>query len=153
MKKGFTLIELTIVILIIGILASIAIIKFIDISINAKDSSDDSVIAALKTAINTKHLENIVTGNDSWNNYWPGGNPFDLLSQAPLYTEDVNKAISNPGQYWYCENLWGEWHLFCPHRSGPPLKGRMYIYYGSDLSEPTHPQGEFRLDTDNSYPH
>jgi MSHA pilin protein MshA len=48
-QVGFTLIELIIVIVILGILAVVAAPRFIDISSDAHKASQDTLIAALKT--------------------------------------------------------------------------------------------------------
>lgn len=51
LKKGFTLMELVIVIVIIGILASVAIPKFYDMSADAKAASCKSSLATVRSAI------------------------------------------------------------------------------------------------------
>ena len=50
-RKGFTLIELILVIAILGILAVSALPKFLNLSQNAEDASKDGVIGALRSGI------------------------------------------------------------------------------------------------------
>lgn len=50
MQQGFTLVELVIVIIILGILAAVAVPKFIDLSSDAKTAATNSVAASLAAA-------------------------------------------------------------------------------------------------------
>lgn len=48
-QKGFTLIELVVVIVILGILAAIAVPKFVDLSNEATDASKKAMVGAVKS--------------------------------------------------------------------------------------------------------
>lgn len=50
-KKGFSLIELVIVIVIVGLMAAIALPRFLDVSLEAKKASINGVASAYATAI------------------------------------------------------------------------------------------------------
>jgi len=67
MKKAFTLIELIFVIVIIGLLASVAIPKFSNLTKHAKNSAFKSVVTSVQNAIENVHSQWIVNDNFSWN--------------------------------------------------------------------------------------
>ena len=88
-RNGFTLIELIIVMVILGIMAAVAVPRYLDSIANAEKSAEDAVISAirggLKQYANNSLLEN---GRASWPT-----NPFDALSEKPAgYTEDGDRA-------------------------------------------------------------
>lgn len=142
-KSGFTLIELVIVILILGILAAAAIPKFVDLSQKAKVASDEAVIGGLKSAINIQYAQNALNGiKPDGIHYWPIDNPFTLLAQGP---PNRNWTTSTPdGVTWQLTPMGGAWYLMCPHYSGDrycngATKGRFYIYqYGDTSYEDSH---------------
>ena len=65
-EKGFTLIELIIVIVILGIIAGIAVPKFIDLAGSAKTAAARGVGGALSSTIASKHA-NYLLENTSYN--------------------------------------------------------------------------------------
>ena len=62
MKKGFTLIELVMVIVILGILAATALPRFIDLSSKAKIAAAKGSIGTVRAAIAIKYAENAANG-------------------------------------------------------------------------------------------
>ncbi len=65
MKKGFTLIELVMVILIISILAAIAIPKFIDLRNNAYQAACDGNVATIRSALAAYYAKTAVTAGST----------------------------------------------------------------------------------------
>ena len=65
-NKGFTLIELVIVIVILGILAAFAIPKFIDMSVKAEDATCKANLAHLRSGIAINRANSIVQKSPSW---------------------------------------------------------------------------------------
>ena len=79
MKKSFTLIELIFVIVIIGLLASVAVPKFMQTKASASSSAAKSVVSSVRTAIETKHGEWMINDDlGSSDGYTPQGYPKKL---------------------------------------------------------------------------
>lgn len=59
-QKGFTLIELVLVITILGILAVTALPNFLDVSQNAQDASRMGIVGSVREGINLQKAQNLV---------------------------------------------------------------------------------------------
>ncbi len=64
-QQGFTLIELVVVIVILGILAVTAAPKFIDLQGDARGATLEGVKAAVETATAGVHAKSLIAGNDT----------------------------------------------------------------------------------------
>lgn len=63
-RNGFTLIELVVVIVILGILAAIAAPKFMDLQTDARISAINGLSGAIKSAVNMSYAKSIIKGTD-----------------------------------------------------------------------------------------
>jgi len=66
MKKSFTLIEIIFVIIIIGLLASVAIPKFVNLTNNAKNASIKTVVNSVIDSIENLHAKWLVNEDFVW---------------------------------------------------------------------------------------
>ena len=84
-QNGFTLIELIMVMIILGVLAAVAIPRYLDTIENAEQASEDAVISNIRGALENHAIHKLL---DSGRRIWPD-NPFDALSEQPqTYTQD-----------------------------------------------------------------
>jgi len=90
-KKGFTLIELMIVVAIIGILAAIAIPNFLKFQAKSKQSEAKTNLKAIFTAETSYFGEENTFGNLSVVNYIPVGTPSKMI-----YAFSVNGGEAPP---------------------------------------------------------
>lgn len=66
-SRGFTLIELVIIIVVLGILAAVAIPKYQDLSGQAKEAQARSAVAAMRSAVTIFYANSaITTGTATW---------------------------------------------------------------------------------------
>lgn len=68
-SKGFTLIELVVVIVILGILAATAAPKFMDLQKDARISSIRGMEGAIKSAVNVVYSKSVIQGTDKKDGY------------------------------------------------------------------------------------
>lgn len=62
MKRGFTLIELIMVIVVLGVLAAVAVPKYLDIQTKANEAAEKGVVGGVRAGISTLYAYNKVNG-------------------------------------------------------------------------------------------
>ena len=89
MQKAFTLIELIFVIVIIGLLAVVAVPKFINLTAHAKTASIKSVVSSVQDSIENIHAKWLVNEDFVWDADGDGQN--DLNANGYPKTLDEGK--------------------------------------------------------------
>ena len=88
-RNGFTLIELIIVMVILGIMAAVAVPRYLDSISNAEKSAEDAVINSIRAGLKQYANNKLYTEGRA---IWPN-NPFDTLSEKPVgFTADSSDA-------------------------------------------------------------
>ena len=94
-RNGFTLIELIIVMVILGIMAAVAVPRYLDSISNAEESAENAVISSIRAGLKAAANDSLYTNGRA---SWPT-NPFDALAEKPAGYSLISAMASEDGQW------------------------------------------------------
>ena len=150
-RHGFTLIELLSVIVVIGILSTVAIPKFLELRVEAEKAAVETMLGSLESAMSIYASRQYMNGSSITVH-----NPFDDFSNIPENYYGVNDPVTpanTPDRTWSYRTS-GNWIMYNPKVSisgGWLNQGERFIIYKVEVvTEGTDTVG-IRLNTTAAY--
>jgi general secretion pathway protein G len=95
-RKAFTLVELVMVIVIIGLLAAVVVPKFGDMKTEAQNAAEKATVAGIRSGIKLAHMTSLAKGTDAYPATLDSAANGAASEAKPLFTEVIEDGISDP---------------------------------------------------------
>ncbi len=94
-RTAFTLVELVMVIVIIGLLAAVVVPKFADVNTEAKAAAEEGTVAAIQSGISLAHMAELIKGNDTYPSKLDDAKVGDASATNALFTDVIDGGITD----------------------------------------------------------
>lgn len=116
-KRAFTLVELVMVIVIIGLLAAVVTPKFTSMRTEAQDAAEQAAVAAVQSGIKMAHMTALAQGNDTYPATLDQASKGQASESNPLFTEVIEGGLTD-----------GNWEKLGKNRYRYTPTKTVYIY-------------------------
>tara|TARA_R110002072_G_scaffold244831_1_gene404175 strand:+ start:280 stop:744 length:465 start_codon:yes stop_codon:yes gene_type:complete len=143
LKNAFTLVEVLIVVVILGVLAAVAVPRFASASTDARTSAIQSTVAGVRSSIATFRTNAVIQGNDPYPTLAQLTDGTVLKIDIPVNSftnlsmvQSVTQAQANVRGVSNVEVA--GWNYFVDNSSNPPVA----LFYANTDSMTTAPDGQ-----------
>jgi prepilin-type N-terminal cleavage/methylation domain-containing protein len=96
LRSAFTLVELIMVIVLIGLLAAVVIPRYGDIKTEAQNSAETAAVAAVRSGIKLAHMTSLAQGTDTWPTALDSATAGQASDTNPLFDNVIEDGVTDP---------------------------------------------------------